>query len=843
MNAPVPKGSAQPHPRPRRADEPPLKAVLGPTNTGKTHLAVERMLDHRDGMIGLPLRLLAREIYDRVVKEKGASAVALITGEEKIAPETARYFVCTVEAMPLDRHVEFLAVDEIQLARDPDRGHIFTDRILYARGQGETMLLGAETMRPMLRRLLPHAEFSRRERLSTLSYAGPRKLTKLPKRTAIVAFSAEEVYAIAELIRRHKGGAAVVMGALSPRTRNAQVALYQSGEVDFLVATDAIGMGLNMNVDHVAFASAAKFDGRRNRVLRPDEVAQIAGRAGRFQSDGEWGETGECPPFDEETIERVEAHDFEPVDAIEWRNGALDFASLKALLRTLEQPPDRPGLLRARGADDEEALKRLMLDEALIAQADAPARVRRLWEACQLPDFRKSGIEEHARLVGRVAEALLSVHGRLSEDWLAKEVKALDRIEGDLPALQQRLAHIRTWTYAANRADWIAHAEEWRARTRAIEDRLSDALHDLLTQRFIDRRTSALLRGLKREDALVIAVAADGDVVVEGHSVGKLEGLRFVPDPQAFGLEGRAVRNAALKALAPEIVQRLAAIAACDGVDLTLADDGAVEFRGAAIARLGPGAPLRPRLDLIGAEEAPQRARSAALARLKGWLDVQIARDLQPYGALAAGEGVSGAARGLAFRLLESAGALDRADANDLVDALDAQGRAALSAIGVYVGRRSIYVPRMIRPRPARLWSVLWAAAHETPAFLPRAGAVSAPIGVAPPWRSLAAAGYRAAGPVVLRLDIVERLAAALASAEPPDEAAIASLIARPAAELASVLPALGFRRSGDRWTAPAPRRKPPAPPPANAFAALAALRPPPVRRPRRRAKPAAPKP
>lgn len=841
MNAPVPKGSVEPHARPRRVDAAPLKAVLGPTNTGKTHLAVERMLAHRDGMIGLPLRLLAREIYDRVVREKGAAAVALITGEEKIAPESARYFVCTVEAMPLDRRVEFLAIDEIQLARDPDRGHIFTDRILHARGAGETMLLGAEAMRPMLRRLLPNAEFTRRERLSTLSYAGPRKLTKLPKRTAIVAFSAEEVYAIAELIRRHKGGAAVVMGALSPRTRNAQVALYQSGEVDFLVATDAIGMGLNMNVDHVAFASAAKFDGRRNRVLRPDEVAQIAGRAGRFQSDGQWGETGECPPFDEETIERVEAHEFEPVEAIEWRNSELDFTSPQALLRTLERPPDRPGLMRARGADDEESLKRLMLNEALIARADTPARVRRLWDACQLPDFRKSGIEEHARLVGRVAEALLSAHGRLSEDWLAKEVKALDRVEGDLPVLQQRLAHIRTWTYAANRPDWIAHAEEWRAAARAIEDRLSDALHETLAQRFIDRRTSALLRGLKREDALVVKVAADGDVVVEGHSVGRLEGLRFAPDPHAFGLEGRAVRNAALKALAPEIARRLAAIAACPDDALTLADDAAILFDGAAIARIGPGAPLTPRLDLIGADGAPERARAWTLARLKTWLDAEIARELAPLQTLAAGESVSGAARGLAFRLLESAGALDRADAQDLVDALDPAGRAALSAVGIYIGRRTIYLPRMIKPRPARLWSVLWAAAHETPAFLPRPGAVAVAVAPPPPWRSLAAAGFRAAGPIALRLDIAEKLAAALAAADPPDEAALGRLIGRPAAELPAILPALGFRRRGARWTAPPPRRAPRRPPPVNAFAPLATLQPPAPRKPKRRGKPATP--
>src|SRR5262245_43102079 len=366
-----------------------VRAVLGPTNTGKTHLAIERMLGHASGMIGLPLRLLAREVYDRVVAAKGEAAAALITGEEKIAPETARYFVCTVEAMPLDRAVEFLAVDEIQVARDPDRGHVFTDRILNARGFGETMLLGAETMRPMIKKLMPDAEIIRRERMSTLAYAGPKKITKLPKRSAVVAFSAEEVYAIAELLRRHRGGAAVVMGALSPRTRNAQVKLYQDGEVDFLVATDAIGMGLNMDVDHVAFASRRKFDGHQWRDLRPDEIAQIAGRAGRFTRDGQFGETGECEPFDEEIVERVEAHEFETIEAIQWRSDEIKFDNVEKLIASLETPPDRPGLLRVRGADDEFVLRRMLDEQDLMDRVRGPEQVRRLWDACQLPDFRK----------------------------------------------------------------------------------------------------------------------------------------------------------------------------------------------------------------------------------------------------------------------------------------------------------------------------------------------------------------------------------------------------------------------------------------------------------------------
>ncbi|HRE45775.1 MAG TPA: helicase-related protein, partial [Terricaulis sp.] len=522
---------------------------------------------------------------------------ALITGEEKIVPESARYFICTVEAMPLDRVVEFVAIDEIQVARDPDRGHVFTERLLHARGYHETMLMGSDTMRPMIRALLPGAEIIRRERMSTLSYVGPRKITKLPKRSAVVAFSAEEVYAIAELLRRHRGGAAVVMGALSPRTRNAQVALYQSGEVDFLVATDAIGMGLNMDVDHVAFASRRKFDGHGWRDLRADEMAQIAGRAGRFTRDGAFGETGECAPFDEEIVERVEGHAFEPVQALQWRNPELDFQSVPALIASLEKAPERRALQRVRGADDEMVLKRLTEEFETIDLARGPSMVRRLWEACQLPDFRKSSPEDHARLAGRIAHHILSKQGRIPREWIGAEMEKLESANGDLDVLQQRLAHVRTWTFAANRADWLADAEHWRERTRAVEDKLSDALHEALTQRFIDRRTSALLKGLKREDAMLAGVSEEGEVTVEGHFVGRLEGLEFKPDPRAGSdLEGRAVRNAALRALRPELSRRLARIATAEEAAFTLARDGRVRFDGAVIAKLAHGAPLlKPR--------------------------------------------------------------------------------------------------------------------------------------------------------------------------------------------------------------------------------------------------------
>jgi ATP-dependent RNA helicase SUPV3L1/SUV3 len=423
-----------------RPPESRLIAVLGPTNTGKTHLAVERMLGFSSGMIGLPLRLLAREIYDRIVKARGAACVALITGEEKIIPARPQYFVCTVEAMPLDRAVEFVAVDEIQLCADPERGHVFTHRLLHARGKAETMLLGAATVAPLIRRLCPDADIQSRERFSQLLYDGPKKLTRLPRRSAIVAFSAEAVYSIAELIRRQRGGAAVVMGSLSPRTRNAQVALFQSGEVDFLVATDAIGMGLNMDVDHVAFAGLRKFDGRRSRWLTPQEIGQIGGRAGRYRKDGTFGVTGECPDMDQDLVSAVESHSFAPVTAAEWRNAKLDFQSLQGLMRSLTIAPPAPGLKLSEESQDEITLRQLAGDEMILRRTKDRANLVRLWEICQTPDFRKTSQDDHTRLVGAIFEHLTRGDRRLPEDWAQGQFAGLDRTDGDIDALSARLA-------------------------------------------------------------------------------------------------------------------------------------------------------------------------------------------------------------------------------------------------------------------------------------------------------------------------------------------------------------------------------------------------------------------
>ena len=592
-------------------------AALGPTNTGKTHLAIERMLAHSSGMIGLPLRLLAREIYDRIVKARGERSVALVTGEEKIVPVNPRYWICTVEAMPLDRDVDFLAVDEIQLCADRERGHVFTDRLLRARGRSETMFMGAATMAPLVRQLVPHAHIEARERLSTLSYVGSAKLTKLPKRSAVVAFSAENVYAIAELIRRQRGGAAVVMGSLSPRTRNAQVELFQSGEVDFLVATDAIGMGLNMDLDHVAFAGLRKFDGRRTRWLQPQEIGQIGGRAGRYRRDGTFGVTGDAPEIDTEVVAAVENHAFAPVTQAEWRNARLDFDSLQGLMRSLVISPPTAGLHLSEEAQDETTLRRLSADELVARRCRDRANLIRLWEVCQTPDFRKTTQDDHTRLVGAIFEHLTQGRRRLPEDWARGQFEALDRLDGDIDALSARLARVRTLAYVAHRAEWLEEAGAWAERTRGLEDRLSDTLHERLMQRFVDRRTSALMRGLEQTSGPTLGgIAADGAVIVEGHRVGNLIGLRFEPEKGASPLEARALRGAVDRAVAPEVSRRLSEIAADGDEAFSLSPHRALLWRGHPIGEIVGGSPFAPQVRLDG-ELGAATARVRAVKRLE----------------------------------------------------------------------------------------------------------------------------------------------------------------------------------------------------------------------------------
>ena len=751
-----------------------VTAVLGPTNTGKTHYALERMLAHRSGMIGLPLRLLAREIYDRIVARRGARDVALVTGEEKIIPAGARYWVATVEAMPLEREVEFLAIDEIQLAADPERGRVFTSRLLHARGLEETLFLGSDIMRPILQRLFHNIQFLARERFSTLAYSGPRKVTRLPRRTAIVGFSADTVYAIAELIRRQRGGAAVVLGALSPRTRNAQAELYQSGHVDFLIATDAIGMGLNMDIDHAAFAAQRKFDGRRARNLTAAEMAQIAGRAGRHVRDGSFGVTGDCPPLDEDMVAAIETHEFDPVAALQWRTEKIDLASLPALMRSLETPPPRREFVRSRREDDEEALARLAAQDDIRDMARGGAALATLWDICQIPDFRKLGAEPHARFLADLY-VLLMDKGRIDDDWLAARINRLDRTDGDIDALSSRIAHIRSWTFLSHRAAWLQNAAYWQERTRAIEDRLSDALHDKLTQRFVDRRTSTLLKRMKDDAPLLAGVTDDGEVIVEGQFIGRLLGFEFIVDPRASGVEAKSLRAAGEKALRPVLAARAAALANAAPDELTLTGDGAVQWRSALVARLQKGpAPLRPNLAVSGLDDITPNMRARVEDRLKDFIAAKIEGALGPLIALQTAantegdDALKGLTKGVAYRLVENFGATSRAQFGDDLKQLDQDERAKMRKLGVRFGEYTLHMPALLKPAPARLLTLLWALwaerkPGETPP--PKAGLVSIEINESLPHAYYYAAGYRPSGKRAVRIDMLERLAGMIRTA------------------------------------------------------------------------------
>ena len=780
-----------------------VRAVLGPTNTGKTHLAIDRMLGHASGMIGFPLRLLARENYDRIVAAKGARSVALITGEEKIVPPAPRWFVCTVESMPVDRAVDFLAVDEIQLCADPERGHVFTDRLLHARGLSETMFLGSDAARALVQRLAPHVAVQTRERLSTLTYAGPKKLTRLPRRSAVVAFSVAEVYALAELIRRQRGGAAVVLGALSPRTRNAQVAMYQEGAVDYMVATDAIGMGLNMDVDHVAFAALRKFDGRRPRPLSHAEIGQIAGRAGRRMNDGTFGTTSESPPLDEEAVLAVESHRFERAERFFWRSNALDFSSPKALLKSLEARPPRPELIRARDGEDYLALQRLSRDPEATERATNPAALRLLWDVCQIPDFRKVMPDHHAVLLKRIYRALTDGpdgEGRLSEDWVAQQIDRLNVTTGDIDTLTNRIAHIRTWTFISHRGDWFDDAAHWRERTREIEDKLSDSLHERLTQRFVDRRAAIIARRRKEGGELLSAVTASGEVVVEGEPVGRLDGLTFRPD-EAGDLE-RSVLAAARRAVSQAMPDRIARLARDDDGGFGLSASGRLAWRGAEVARLAGGKTmLTPRVHVLRNDFLDNGSKEPMRARLAAWLDRHLRKRLQPLFRAMDGD-FKAPARGLVFQLSEHLGTLRRRDVRSLLADLAPDDRKALTALGLRFGSQSIFFPALAKPAAVRLRAALLAAhdgaAPDPVSALNGSEALPAMRADALPAASWQAIGYTRLGPMALRCDRAERLAAALRKtarrgpfAETP---ALAELAGCDGADFAAVLSRLGFR-------------------------------------------------
>ncbi len=798
-----------------------VTAVLGPTNTGKTHLAIERMLAHSSGVIGLPLRLLAREVYNKIVDRAGVETVALITGEEKIKPKNPRYWVSTVEAMPRDLDVSFLAVDEIQIAADLERGHVFTDRILHRRGRDETLLLGAATMRPIIERLLPGASIVTRPRLSQLEFAGDRKITRQPRRTAIVAFSADEVYAIAELIRRQHGGAAVVLGSLSPRTRNAQVAMFQNGDVDYLVATDAVGMGLNLDVDHVAFASDRKYDGYQFRRLNPSEFAQIAGRAGRATRNGTFGTTGRCAPFEPELVNALQNHTFDSVKMLQWRNSKLDFSSLGSLQVSLALTPNHEVLTRAPIAEDLRVLDHAARDGDVRDMAHGAAAVERLWDACQIPDYRRLAPAAHAELVTSLYGFLMK-KGRIPDAWFAAHVEQADRTDGDIDTLSGRIAQIRTWTFVANRPDWLSDPDHWQGIAREVENKLSDALHERLTERFVDRRTSVLMRRLRENSVLNTEIGKTGEVTVEGHVIGRLDGFTFAPDAAEAGSDAKALQATALKALAGEIDARAEKLAAAPDDQFVLTSDGTIRWTGDAVAKLvAADDALHPRLRIISDERLNGALREAVQTRLDLWLKTHIEKLLGPLFGLAKAEDITGIARGIAFQLIEALGVLERAKISAEMKDLDQASRATLRKYGVRFGAYHIYFPGLLKPAARSLASLLWAEKQDNvdmsmlsnAQHLASSGRTSFPVDKALPRDAYRVLGYRQCGERAVRVDILERLADLIRPAlawresspgEKPTGAfdgrgfvvtqAMTSLTGSAGEDFASILRALGYR-------------------------------------------------
>ena len=790
-----------------------LTLVLGPTNTGKTHLALERMTGYASGMIGFPLRLLARENYDRLVRKLGVGKVGLLTGEERILPAGARYLCCTVESMPIDanadaelanRRFDFVAVDEVQLAGDRERGHIFTDRILHARGAFETMFMGAETAAPLLKALLPDAKFEFRDRMSRLAYAGPKKLTRLPRRSAIVAFSAADVYQIAEFVKRQRGGAAVVMGRLSPRTRNAQVELFQNGDVDFLIATDAIGMGLNLDLVHVALSADMKFDGRQMRKLLPSEMAQIAGRAGRHMNDGSFGVTDGCHALEPEMIDAIEQHRFAPLRAFYWRSRDLAFSSIDQLLGSLEAPPPLPFLFRKGDALDHQALTALA-SRGEIRNAVSGARdVRLLWAVASIPDFRQSLHENHYDMLANIF-LTLAAKGVLGNDMVAKAMAQLDRIDGDIDTLMTRLAYIRTWTYITHRSDWTDSPIEWQDRARSIEDRLSDCLHGRLSERFVDKRAAHLSRRLKETKNLIASVKDDGTVLVEGEEVGRLDGFTFHPI-LADGEDKAPILAAARRGLPDEIERRVRAFVASADPAFRLGADGVVKWREAEVARLVKGDGLyvpRPELvssDLLSIDQTQRMAQrlvsfsAAHVEMILGRLIVLETPDATPAGdhkpktepksravptdAPAADApaddaptddapqdtaptSLSGAAKGIAFILYERLGSVPTAEIGHLIRAMRESDKPRLARLGLRFGVETVYMPELLKPAQIELRSLLFSLANG--AFYegapPPAGRVAIDAIADVPDAYWLAVGYRRLGQRVMRVDMVERVA------------------------------------------------------------------------------------
>ena len=691
-----------------------INAVLGPTNTGKTHLAIETMLSFESGMIGFPLRLLAREVYDKIIKKVALDKVALITGEEKIIPNNAKYFLCTVESMPIDKQLDFVAVDEIQMSADHERGHIFTDRLLNLRGNKLTMFMGSNSMKNIISKLNEDIEFLDRKRLSKLSYSGYKKISRINRKTAVIAFSAEEVYAIAELIRRQKGGAAIVMGSLSPKTRNAQVQLYQSGDVDFLVATDAIGMGINMDLDSVYFSNLKKFDGKKLRKLNLSEIGQIAGRAGRYLNDGSFGITGECNEIKADEVDLLENHKFEEIKSIFWRNINLNFNNPQALIKSLDEKPKANWLRKIHECEDEKALKYFINYRNLNNIEFNRQKLSLLWECCQIPDFVKKTFGNHYQVIESVYKHLNSKKGKITDEFMRLQLMKLDKLEGNVDSLSNRIANVRTWSYVSNKNNWIENQDYWIEKTKLLEDKLSDRLHEELTKTFIDKRASILARGLKQEMEFNTIISKDNEVIIDDQFIGKIKGLKLELDLKKEALETdiKSLKKAARQTVSPELEKRIQII--IDTGLIKLNDDFKIYWNEYAIARLLSGRDyLNPGFELIVDDMLEQNHKEKLTNFLQKWLKDKINKILKSLVDLKNLKEKNSSVKALAYQIYENNGVLKRDQVLDYLKNLEQNERKILRKLGVKFGRYHVFLHKLIKPEAVSLRTLLWKNYHQ----------------------------------------------------------------------------------------------------------------------------------
>ena len=686
-----------------------ITAVLGPTNTGKTYLAIETMLSFDTGMIGFPLRLLAREVYDKVIRKCDKSSVALITGEEKIIPANAKYFLCTVESMPIDKNLDFVAIDEIQMCNDHERGHIFTDRLLNLRGEKQTMFMGSHTMKSILSNLKEEINFLNKERYSKLSYSGHKKISRIERKSAIIAFSTEEVYAIAELLRRQKGGCAIVMGSLSPKTRNSQVSLYQSGDVDYLVATDAIGMGINMDLNNVYFSNLKKFDGKKLRRLNLSEIGQIAGRAGRYMNDGNFGVTGEVQSINPEEIELVENHKFEKINTIFWRNSNLNFKNKTSLVISLDEKPRKSWLKRIYECEDEKVLKYLINNENEIIIEDDEKNLKLLWECCQIPDFVKKSYGKHLEIVKKVFSFLSKQKRKIPNSYFKEQLKQLDKLEGNVDSISNRIANVRTWSYVANKSNWVENSDYWIERTKNLEDKLSDRLHEELTKTFIDKRASVLAKGLKQDIEFETKILENKAVKINGQFIGNLNGLKLELDLRVDTLDAdiKTLKKASRQTVMPEILNRINQIIETKLIEIK--QDFKIYWNDFPIARLQKGKDyLSPQIELIIDDMIELKDKKKLEQFLEKWIKEKIENELESLTKLKHLKDNNSEIRALAYNLYENNGVVKRESIKTIVNKLEQQERKILRDSGVKFGRYHIFLYKLFKPSSVSLRLTLW---------------------------------------------------------------------------------------------------------------------------------------